>query len=134
MISGAFGALAAIMAYKASFRSPDVAAESWHEDSGRFLDLVPYRIGDWVGSDVEAPGPALAADNPETMVSRRYENLKTGHSARLLTVHCSDRQHLEAYSPRVLYSALGWNLVSAKLENWSLPRRPIQAVEYEFSR
>ncbi len=72
------------------------------------VDAVPYRVGSWVGEDVEVPPSAIEILRPNAILSRRYDRLGGGGSMQLLIVHCSDARDMQGHHPPVCYPAHGW--------------------------
>lgn len=69
---------------------------------------TPYRLGDWVGEDVEVPASAVELLHPNAILSRRFRKLGSPLSAHLLIVHCSDARDMQGHYPPVCYPASGW--------------------------
>jgi len=83
-------------------------AEAYHERVRRAVERIPYRVGSWVGSDVEAQPAAVKLLKPNAMLQRRYVDTETGRSVSLLVVHCGDSRDMLGHYPPVCYPAHGW--------------------------
>ena len=95
---------------------------------------APYRIGSWVGEDVEVPRGAIEILRPAAILSRRYSNVESGLVADLLIIYCNDSRDMEGHFPPVCYPANGWvasgtNTVSVEVADKTIPMRV-----YEFLR
>jgi hypothetical protein len=93
---------------------------------------IPYSIGDWIASDVAAAPAAIALLRPNVLVSRAYQNLKTGETATLLFVQCSDARDLVGHYPPNCYPANGWTLEAAARRDWQVDGTTIQGMRYRF--
>lgn len=69
---------------------------------------IPYRLGDWVGEDLEVPVAAVELLHPNAILSRRFNRLAEGTSMHLLIVHCSDARDMQGHYPPICYPANGW--------------------------
>lgn len=72
------------------------------------VNAVPYRLGDWVGEDVEVPASAVEILRPNAVLSRRFNRLGGGTSVHLLVIHCSDARDMQGHYPPICYPANGW--------------------------
>ena len=75
---------------------------------GARVVAIPYRLGDWVGRDIELPAAALEILHSSAAVSRRYSNLRTGDEARLAIVFCGDVRDMLGHHPPTCYPSSGW--------------------------
>lgn len=71
---------------------------------------APFRVGAWVGTDVEVPRAAVEILQPTAILSRRFRHLTSGLDATLLIVHCADARDMQGHYPPVCYPANGWIL------------------------
>lgn len=85
---------------------------------GARVAAIPYRLGDWVGRDIELPAAALEILHSSAAVSRSYSNLRTGDQARLAIVYCGDVRDMLGHHPPACYPSSGW---SAARESGELP-------------
>ncbi len=75
---------------------------------GSRVSSIPYRLGDWVGRDIELPAAALEILHSSAAVSRNYSNLRTGEQARLAIVFCGDVRDMLGHHPPSCYPSSGW--------------------------
>jgi hypothetical protein len=75
---------------------------------GSRVASIPYRLGDWVGRDIELPAAALEILHSSAAVSRNYSNLLTGEQARLAIVFCGDVRDMLGHHPPSCYPSSGW--------------------------
>jgi hypothetical protein len=130
----ALGFLAAIGAqrYAAVHRSPDV--EHYQDRVRAAAELVPGRIGAWVGKDAPVPVQALSVLKPNVMLSRRYVNVENGLTASVLLVHCADAHHMVGHFPMRCYPARGWEARSGEPHDWMVGDLRLTGMEYQFVR
>jgi hypothetical protein len=69
---------------------------------------APWQIGHWVGSDEPVPAAAFEILRPNTILSRRFTDLRGGPPVKLLIVHCSDARDMQGHFPPLCYPANGW--------------------------
>lgn len=67
-----------------------------------------YRLGNWVGQDMEVPTAAIEMLRPNAIFSRQYKKLTGGPPIQLLLVHCSDARDMHGHYPPVCYPSNGW--------------------------
>lgn len=72
------------------------------------VNNIPYRLGDWVGEDMEIPVSAVELLHPNAILSRRFSRLIEGTSLHMLIVHCSDARDMQGHYPPICYPANGW--------------------------
>lgn len=75
----------------------------------RVFRAAPYRIGNWLGEDVEVPSAAIEILRPNAILSRRFERLDDEMSVDLIIVHCSNARDMQGHYPPNCYPANGWN-------------------------
>jgi hypothetical protein len=93
---------------------------------------VPFSVGDWLGRDLPTAPGAVALLRPSVLLSRGFENLRTGESASLLFVGCSDARDLVGHYPPVCYPAHGQTFVSAAPRSWTCESGPVAGTRYRF--
>jgi Protein of unknown function (DUF3485) len=96
-------------------------------------NLMPSRIGPWVGDDVAVPVRALTVLQPNVLISRRYLNVESGMVAGLLLVHCDDAHSMVGHFPLRCYPAEGWQLRSSEPRDWVLGELRLTGTEYAFT-
>jgi len=109
-------------------------AEGYHTAVAAEIDAVPYRIGQWVGVDVEQPPAAVKLLNANRILSRRYRIVDHPGVVDLLIVHCRDARDLQGHYPPTCYPAHGWTAVSSEPKIYMAGPRAIPAVEYFFTQ
>ncbi len=128
----AIGLLAA-MAVASLHRASPADAEPYHAAVREAIALVPFEVGDWVGTDVPAPQAATKLLKPNAMFTREFVNTKTGRKVTLLVVHCRDARDLVGHYPKVCYPAHGWQKNWAEKRQWPVGEQVIPGMEYAFS-
>ena len=86
------------------------ATDARVREVGAKLALMPFRLGDWVGTDEDLPAAALEILHASSVVSRQYTNLRTGERARLAIVYCGDARDMLGHHPPICYPRSGWNM------------------------
>jgi hypothetical protein len=89
-------------------------------------------VGDWLGKDVDSPPSVVALLRPNVLVTRAYTNLRTGETATLLFVHCSDARDLIGHYPPVCYPAHGQETKSSEARDWTVAGVTITGMRYHF--
>ena len=80
------------------------------------------------------PPAALEGLQLNTVVSRRFNNIITGHAVSLLLVQTGDTRSIFGHYPRFCYTRQGWDLQSAQERTWRVDDLTIDAMAYTFSR
>lgn len=93
---------------------------------------IPFSVGDWLARDLPTAPGAVALLRPSVLVSRGFSNLRTGETASLLFVACSDARDLVGHYPPVCYPAHGQTLVSAEPRAWDYGAGPVGGTRYRF--
>lgn len=128
------GLLVALMATGGVEAITTEQTEAYHAQVRELVDEIPYRIGDWVGTDVEAPPAAVKLLKPNALLQRRFVDPGTGRSFSLLVVHSGDVGDMEGHWPPICYPAHGWVLESEKETAIQVGAVRIPAREYYFRR
>jgi len=108
-------------------------AGAYHRQVAEALELVPYRIGDWVGVDNEIRQEALQILDANASLSRTYRHIETGDAAVLLVVHCADARSLLGHYPPVCYPPQGWTEVSRSLRPVACEDVSLVSTLYDFT-
>lgn len=108
--------------------------ESYHRKVRELVDQIPYRVGPWVGTDVEAPPAAVKLLKPNALLQRRFVNPMTGEAFSLLVVHCGDVRDMQGHYPPVCYPAHGWELTTSRQTAIEIGVGSVPAREYDFRR
>lgn len=95
---------------------------------------LPRDVGDWSGADTELPESAVALLRPNVLISRRYENKKTGQSFAMLIVQCADARDMEGHYPPNCYPSSGWTDLSKRRISVQAGSLNAASMEYEFER
>lgn len=94
---------------------------------------IPYRIGPWIGADVEAQAPAIKLLRPNKLLQRRYLTSDGSSSFSLLLVHCSDARDMQGHYPPVCYPAHGWVIDESERTEFVLGPSRIPSMVYRLS-
>lgn len=95
----------------------------------------PYRVGQWVGTDVDAPPAAIKILKPNVLMQRRFVNPATGQTFSVLLVHCGDTRDMQGHYPPVCYKGQGWGSpTSTRSVTLRFGAARIPATDYEFHR
>ena len=127
--------LGAAWAEKVTFHRPPADTSAYHAAVKQAADLFPYNVGPWLGTDTESEMPEAAVRllrKPE-VVSRRYQNVRTGKVASLLIVHCKDARDLIGHYPPVCYPAHGWTKVASATTERRQSGGAIPVTDYRFN-
>jgi len=84
------------------------ALEQYHAHIAEAVEQLPYRLGDWEGTDVPIPVAARQLLRPNALFSRTYRNRKTGVECSVVLVHCRDTRDMVGHYPPICYPANGW--------------------------
>lgn len=74
----------------------------------RAAQAFPHRVGEWVGTDVEAPPAAVKLLKPNVLMQRRFVEPATGRAVSVLFVHCGDTRDMQGHYPPICYKNQGW--------------------------
>ena len=94
---------------------------------------MPYSVGDWLGKKVLPPAAAVELLRPNVIETREYQNLRTGESATVMFVHCSDARDLAGHYPPICYPANGLTQDAAESRDWTVGGIAIKGTRYRFS-
>lgn len=93
---------------------------------------IPYRIGDWIGADVEAQAPAIQLLRPNKLLQRHYAMTDGASDFSLLIVHCSDARDMQGHYPPVCYPAHGWSSAGSTRTSFVLGQTSVPCLVYRF--
>lgn len=128
-------ALFAVLIPLAGPRPVDHAAvDAYHSRVRATRSAVPHVIGDWVGRDIAVPQSAIEILHPNVLLNRRYENTRTGETASVLFVQCSDARDLQGHYPPNCYPAHGMIPGTEVAREWHVGAQSIPGVRYRFRR
>lgn len=126
--------VAAVVGYRVAVQKPPVAADRYHQRVRESAELMPQRIGSWVGRDVPITPGAVAMLHPNVIISRQYSDLQTGWGMGFILIQCRDARDMLGHYPPVCYVAHGWTAVSAEPKTWQSGDLTLRGTQYEFSR
>lgn len=112
-------------------RAPE-GVDAYHARVREAVKLIPYVVGNWVGTDKEINQDALRILDANSTLSRVYRNLATGGTATLLLVQCADARSLLGHYPPVCYPSQGWSEVSSTPRSIAIDGGTFDAMEYVF--
>lgn len=114
-------------------RTSDPARDKdYFADVSAAISDIPYRIGGWIGADMEAQAPAIQLLRPNKLLQRRYAKLDGAHSFSILFVHCSDARDMEGHYPPVCYPAHGWIMVDSTPSDFILGSARVPCTIYRM--
>lgn len=113
---------------------PNAHTAAYFAEVASEVESIPYKIGRWVGTDVEVQPSAVRLLKPNKLLQRRYVNPETGASVQLLIVHCGDTRDMLGHFPPVCYPAHGWVQQRTTPTEIRVIGTPSPATEYRFKR
>lgn len=119
----------------ATWSRPSPASDAYMAGVAEAIDSVPYKIGPWLGRDVEVSPAAVEMLKPNRILQRVYTTRRDGGSQfSLLISHCGRTRDMLGHYPPVCYPAHGWTQerVADKILPASIGGIPARA--YEFTR
>lgn len=131
-------ASAAVLAAMWTLRSigagpaPDTVA--YFAEVAASIDALPYKVGDWIGTDVEVQPAAVRLLNPNKLLQRQYRHAQTGAVTQVLVVHCGDTRDMVGHFPPVCYPAHGWVQLDAQPVQVRITQTDTPATAYRFKR
>jgi hypothetical protein len=124
--------LSAALADKVVFHLPPVNAPPYHARVHEAANRVPYNIGQWLGTDTPVPPSGVALLRPNVILSRQYQDMRTGRTGALLIVHCEDARDLLGHYPPVCYVAHGWSKSDAVAADRHVDGETFPLMQYTF--
>lgn len=101
------------------------------------MEGAPYRIGNWMGTEVALPPAAIRLLHPNAALGRRFSLGETGMSLSLLIVHCTDARDMRGHYPPVCYPSSGWSFEGpppGRPSALMIEGRRVPVRMYEFRR
>ena len=125
--------LAAALADKLIFHLPPADATPHHARVREAAAQVPYGVGRWLGCDTPVPPAAVTLLRPNFILSRQYQDVRTGQTATLLIVHCEDARDLIGHYPPICYVAHGWSKKAAVATERTVRGETVPVTDYSFT-
>lgn len=117
------------------FAMPDgTNADGYHADVREVAEDLPRQIGPWSAVDTELPEAAVALLKPNVLISRRYDDEKTGRSFALLIVQCADARDMEGHYPPNCYPGSGWSTLGRQAMSLDIGSHQADSMDYRFER
>lgn len=127
-------ALGAIVLSRSIDAESIAGADAYHDRVKTAVSALPYRVGVWVGVDVDTTQEAVKLLKPNIILQRLYRDPATGRSFSLLVVHCKDTRDMVGHYPPVCYPAHGWERGDSHMTSFSTGGASSPAMTYEFNR
>ncbi len=105
----------------------------YFEEVGATIDSVPYRVGGWIGTDLDsAPPQVLDTLRPTRVLHRGY--VDGGERCRVVMVHCPDVRDMQGHYPARCYPATGWEEIRKETVKAPLAGGEHDVTVYTFER
>lgn len=128
-------ALLAAMLVLGGFRVREVpGADAYFNRIKSVIEDLPYKVGPWLGRDVEPSAAAVRLLKPNKILQRRYIDQETGRDVQVLIVHCGDTRDMEGHYPPVCYPAHGWTKAGFVDTGVVIAGIVVPARKYTFTR
>ena len=111
------------------------ATAEYLQAAAEAIDAVPYKIGPWLGQDVEVSPAAVELLKPNRILQRVYTapgSVEPGFS--LLISHCGTTKDMAGHYPPICYPAHGWTPRSDRPIELDSRFGTIPARAYRFTR
>jgi hypothetical protein len=118
---------------KVLFHLPPADAAPYHARVRLAAGGLPYNIGPWLGTDTPVPPAAVAMLRPNLILSRQYQDVRTGRVASLLIVQCEDARDLLGHYPPTCYRAQGWSMRGKAPTERHVDGEAIPVTDYTFT-
>ena len=125
---------AAVMADKIFVQQSATIADPYHAQVKSAADELPMFFGSWLGTDVAVPEAAVRMLKPNVIISRRFDNIRTGESVNFLFVQTRDARDILGHYPPVCYPGQGWTVESVVETDWGPQDKVAGGTAYTFSR
>ncbi len=126
--------LLAALAFANFGGEPIPGAVEYHARVREAIEKIPYRIGAWVGDDIETPPAAVRLLKPNKIIQRKYVDLGSGETFHLLVVHCQQTRDMLGHYPPQCYPAHGWTQEAVRETTLEFNGQTFAARDYEFDR
>ncbi len=98
------------------------------------VEQIPYKVGPWLGQDVDVAPAAVKLLQPNALVQRHYTDQTSGRPLQLLIVHCGNTLDMQGHYPPVCYPAHGWKQDSSEPLSVTAEGVRLPATLYRFTR
>lgn len=122
------------VAYSLQKRQPPEGVVAYHDQIQRLGLDVPRLIGEWLGEDTAVPAPALDILKPNVMLSRHYQNIRTGQGVTMVLTQVRDAFTMTHHHPPACYRYAGWTLDTNTPGDWKAAGVTVPVNQYEFRR
>jgi len=129
------GLLVALIAMGDLNPSAPKNVDAYFADVAHAIDRMPYRVGPWTGSDLDAAPPQVESMlKPNRILHRGYINDRASERVRVVIVHCPDVRDMRGHYPPNCYPATGWTPMDHRTLSVPFPDGPHDISVYSFSR
>jgi hypothetical protein len=129
---------AAVVVDKMFIQQSAAIADEYHAQIKAAADELPRYFGDWLGTDIPVPEAAVKMLKPNVIISRRFENIRTGEAVNFLFVQTKDARDILGHYPPVCYPGQGWTVDAAVATDWASDEASDEGIAggtaYTFSR
>lgn len=125
---------AGLLVDKTFLQQSEVVADEYHAEMKAVADGLPRYFGDWLGDDIPVPPGAIKILKPNVIISRRFQNIRTGETVNYLFVQTKDARDILGHYPPVCYPAQGWTLDEVAPGDWAAEEGVATGTSYVFSR
>lgn len=98
------------------------------------VDEIPYKIGSWLGKDIDTSPYAVKLLKPNVILQRSYTDREAGRTVQLLVVHCGNARDMDGHYPPVCYPAHGWTGLRSVDTTVRIAGASLPAKKYTYSR
>jgi hypothetical protein len=121
------------LGWQSALRPVPGDADPYHAAVSVKVQAIPFRIGDWVGTDTQIPREAQALLHPNALFARRYRNVRSGEVVTLVIVQCRSARDLRGHYPPTCYPANGYTQTNAWDFHHDIDGLRIDGRLYEFA-
>jgi Protein of unknown function (DUF3485) len=116
------------------FRPAAAIADGYHARVRAAIDSSPMHFDSWMGADVPVPTGAIKMLHLNALISRQFQNLKTGEQFTFVLVQVHDARDVLGHFPPACYPAEGWTLKTTSPMDWKTATLAVMGTEYLFGR
>ena len=125
-------ALGAILAFGVERPRDGTQYTEYFERVSEKMSAIPYRIGDWIGQDVDAQAPAIRILKPNKLLQRQYASVDGSTKFSLFMIHCTDARDMQGHYPPVCYPAHGWTIIRTERSDFVLGQSRVPCKVYQL--